>query len=144
LYEYMRIRDLIAMYKEEIKKLVMVNSLGIDIVEVKRIKNLMDKWGDRFLHRVFTSGEIAYCENKYSPEQSFAARFAAKEAILKAIGTGLSQGISWTSMEVVNDKNGSPRVKLGKRIKDKIGNKRILISLAHTKEYAIAQAILVD
>jgi len=122
----------------------MVNSLGIDIVEVKRVKALMEKWGDRFLHRVFTPWEIAYCKSKSSPEQSLAARFAAKEAILKAIGTGLSQGIRWTSMEIVNDKNGRPSVKLGKRIKDKIKNKKILISMSHTKEYAVAQAILVD
>jgi holo-[acyl-carrier protein] synthase len=122
----------------------MVESLGIDIVEVKRVKTLMEKWGDRFLHRVFTPGEIAYCRGKNAPEQSFAARFAAKEAILKAIGTGLSQGIRWTSMEIVNDENGSPSVKLGERIKDKSGDKKILISMSHTKEYAVAQAILVD
>jgi holo-[acyl-carrier protein] synthase len=122
----------------------MVNSLGIDIVEVKRIRNLMGKWGDRFLYRVFTPWEIAYCRGKSAPEQSFAARFAAKEAILKAIGTGLSGGIRWTSMEIVNDKSGNPSVRLGKRIKDKIGDKKVLISMSHTKEYAVAQAILVD
>jgi holo-[acyl-carrier protein] synthase len=122
----------------------MVDSLGIDLVEVKSIKILMEKWGDRFLHRVFTPWEISYCKSKSSPEQSLAARFAAKEAILKAIGIGLSQGIRWTSMEIVNDKNGRPSVKLGKRIKDKIKNKKILISMSHTKEYAVAQAILVD
>ena len=122
----------------------MVDSSGIDIVEVKRVKRLVERWGDRFLHRVFTPSEIAYCRGKSWPEQSLAARFAAKEAILKAIGTGLSQRIRWTSMEIVNDKNGRPSVKLGKRIKDKIGDKRILISMSHTKEYAVAQAILVD
>ena len=122
----------------------MVDSSGIDIVEVKRVKRLVERWGDRFLHRVFTPSEIAYCRGKSWPEQSLAARFAAKEAIVKAIGTGLSQGIRWTSMEIVNDKNGRPSVKLGKRIKDKIGDKRILISMSHTKEYAVAQAILVD
>jgi holo-[acyl-carrier protein] synthase len=122
----------------------MIDSSGIDIVEVKRVKRLMERWGDRFLHRVFTPSEITYCKGKSSPEQSLAARFAAKEAILKAIGTGLSQGMSWTSMEIANDKNGRPSAKLGKRIKDKIGNKKILISMSHTKEYAVAQAILAD
>ena len=122
----------------------MVDSSGIDIVEVKRVKRLTERWGDRFLHRVFTPWEIAYSKGKSSPEQSLAARFAAKEAILKAVGTGLSGGIRWTSMEIVNDKNGRPSVKLGKRIKDKIGNKKILISMSHTKEYAVAQAILAD
>ena len=122
----------------------MVDSSGIDIVEVKRVKRLMERWGDRFLHRVFTPWEIAYCKGKSAPEQSLAARFAAKEAILKAAGTGLSGGIRWTSMEIVNDKNGRPSVKLGKRIKDKIGNKKILISMSHTQEYAVAQAILAD
>jgi holo-[acyl-carrier protein] synthase len=122
----------------------MVDSSGIDIVEVKRVKRLMERWGDRFLHRVYTPREIAYCKGKSWPEQSLAARFAAKEAILKAVGTGLSGGIRWTSMEIVNDKNGRPSVKLGKRIKDKIGDKKILISMSHTKEYAVAQAILAD
>jgi holo-[acyl-carrier protein] synthase len=122
----------------------MVDSSGIDIVEVRRVKRLVERWGDRFLHRVFTPAEINYCKGKSSPEQSLAARFAAKEAILKAIGTGLSQGMSWTSLEIVNDKNGRPSVNLGKRIKDKIGDKRILISMSHIKEYAVAQAILVD
>ncbi len=122
----------------------MADSLGIDIVEVKRVKKLMERWGDRFLHRVFTPWEIAYCRGKSSPEQSLAARFAAKEAILKAVGTGLSQGIRWTSMEIVNDKGGRPSVKVGKRIKDIIGDKKILISMSHTKEYAVAQAILAD
>jgi holo-[acyl-carrier protein] synthase len=122
----------------------MVDSSGIDIVEVKRVKRLMERWGDRFLHRVFTPWEIAYCKRKSAPEQSLAARFAAKEAILKAVGTGLSGGIRWAGMEIVNDKSGRPSVKLGKRIKDKIGDKKILISMSHTREYAVAQAILAD
>ncbi len=122
----------------------MLEGLGIDMVEVGRIKKAIDRWGERFLHRVFTSEERDYCERKAHPEQSFAARFAAKEAVLKTIGTGLSDGISWTDVEVVNDKSGKPEVRLGEKITRRIGNKKILLSISHTKEFAIAFAILVD
>ena len=122
----------------------MLEGLGIDMVEVGRIKNALNRWGKRFLHRVFTSEERNYCKRKAHPEHSLAARFAAKEAIMKAIGTGLSDGISWTDVEVVNDKSGKPEVRLGEKITRRIGNKKILLSISHTKEFAIAFAILVD
>ena len=122
----------------------MLEGLGIDMVEVGRIKKAIDRWGERFLHRVFTSEERSYCMRKAFPEQSLAARFAAKEAVLKTIGTGLSDGISWTDVEVVNDKSGKPEVRLGEKITQRIGNKKILLSISHTKEFAIAFAILVD
>ncbi|MCK4223764.1 MAG: holo-ACP synthase [candidate division Zixibacteria bacterium] len=122
----------------------MLEGLGIDMVEVGRIKNALNRWGKRFLHRVFTSEERNYCKRKAHPEQSLAARFAAKEAVMKAIGTGLSDGISWTDVEVVNDKSGKPEARLGEKITQRIGNKKILLSISHTKEFAIAFAILVD
>lgn len=123
---------------------IMLEGLGIDMVEVGRIRKALNRWGERFLCRVFTSEERDYCKRKAHPEESFAARFAAKEAVLKAIGTGLLAGISWTDVEVVNDKSGKPEVKLGKKITQRIGNKKILLSISHTKEFAIAFAILVD
>ena len=122
----------------------MLEGLGIDVVEVGRIKKALDRWGERFFHRVFTSEERNYCKRKAHPEQSLAARFAAKEAVLKAIGTGLSDGIRWTDVEVVNDKSGKPKVQLEKKITQRIGNKKILVSISHTKEFAIAIAILVN
>jgi len=114
------------------------------MVEVGRIKRALNRWGERFLHRVFTSEERDYCKRKAFPEQSLAARFAAKEAVLKAIGTGLSGGIRWTDVRIVNGKSGRPEVRLGKNITQRIGNKKILLSISHTKEFAIAQVILLD
>ena len=122
----------------------MLVGLGVDMVEVERIKKALDRWGERFLRRVFTSQERSYCMRKAFPEQSLAARFAAKEAVFKAMGRGLSVGIRWTDVEIVNDKSGKPEVRLEKKITRRIDNKRILLSISHTKEFAIAQAILVD
>ncbi|MCP4583018.1 MAG: holo-[acyl-carrier-protein] synthase [candidate division Zixibacteria bacterium] len=120
----------------------MIDSVGIDIIEVHRIKKAIERWGDSFLHRVYTPWEINYCQNKQFPEQSFAARFAVKEAVLKAIGTGLSEGVKWVSIEVVNTSMGKPTVRLGERITNIIGDKEIIISMSHTREHAIASAIL--
>jgi len=136
-------RTLLAVAKPDILR-NMLEGLGIDMVEVGRIRKALNRWGERFLCRVFTSEERDYCKRKAHPEESFAARFAAKEAVLKAIGTGLSGEISWTDVEIVNHKSGKPEVKLGKKITQRIGNKKILLSISHTKEFAIAFAILVD
>ena len=122
----------------------MVEGLGIDLVEVGRIRKALNRWGEQFLCRVFTSEERNYCARKAHPEQSLAARFAAKEAVLKAIGTGLSGRIRWIDVEIVNDKKGRPEVRLGEKVAQRIGNKKILISISHTQEFAIAFAILVD
>jgi holo-[acyl-carrier protein] synthase len=120
----------------------MIDSVGVDIIEVHRIGKAINRWGDSFLQRVFTPWEINYCHKKQFPEQSFAARFAVKEAVMKAIGTGLSEGIKWTSVEVVNTEQGQPTVRLGERVQKIIGKKKIIISMSHTREYAIASAIL--
>ena len=122
----------------------MIDSIGIDIVEVHRIRTAIDRWGDRFLHRVYTPWEINYCSSKQFPAQSYAARFAVKEAVLKALGTGLNLGIKWTSVEVVNTAMGQPTVRLGEKIQKLIGKNRIIISMSHTREHAIASAILVE
>jgi holo-[acyl-carrier protein] synthase len=122
----------------------MLDGLGVDLIEVGRIRKACERWGERFLRRVFTAGERAYCTRKAHPEQSLAARFAAKEAVLKAIGTGLSGGIRWTDVEVVNDRSGKPGVRLGERITRRIGDRRVLLTISHTKELAIAQAVLLE
>jgi holo-[acyl-carrier protein] synthase len=122
----------------------MLQGLGVDLIEVGRIRKACDRWGERFLRRVFTAGERAYCMRKAHPEQSLAARFAAKEAVLKAIGTGLSGGIRWTDVEVVNEPGGKPGVKLGERITRIIGQRKVLLTISHTRELAIAQAILLE
>jgi holo-[acyl-carrier protein] synthase len=121
-----------------------IEAVGIDLVEVPRIREAIRRYGDRFISRVFTPWEIQYCYSKINPELSFAARFAVKEAVFKAIGTGFADGVKWTSVEVVNDRRGQPEVRLGQGIKKHIGEKRIIISLSHTREYAVASAILVS
>jgi holo-[acyl-carrier protein] synthase len=121
-----------------------VEAIGIDLVEVPRIAEAIRRYGDRFVTRVFTPWEIQYCNSKINPELSFAARFAVKEAVFKAIGTGFAEGVKWTSVEVVNDKRGQPEVRLGQGIRKHIGDKKIIISLTHTREYAMASAVLIS
>ncbi len=122
----------------------MVESVGIDLAEIKRIEEAIERYGDRFLGRVFTPWEIQYCLSKINPASSFAGRFAVKEAVFKAIGTGFAEGVKWTSVEVVNDKRGQPTVRLGRGIVNHIGRKKIVISLSHTREYAVASAVLIS
>ncbi len=121
----------------------MIEAVGIDLVEIQRIEEAVRRYGERFTDRVFTPWEIQYCRSKINPMLSYAGRFAVKEAVFKAVGTGFSKGVKWKSVEVVNDSRGQPQVRLGKAIKDHIGDKRILISLSHTKDYAIGTAILI-
>jgi len=122
----------------------MIESVGIDLVEIHRIETAIKRYGDRFTSRVFTPWEREYCLSKINPIMSFAARFAVKEAVFKAIGTGFAEGVKWTSVEVVNDPSGQPQVRLGQTIRNHIGEKKILISLSHSRDHAIATAILVS
>lgn len=122
----------------------MLAGLGVDLIEVGRIRKALDRWGERFIRRVFTAEEKLYSLRKAFPEQSFAARFAAKEAVLKALGTGLSGGIGWKDVEIVNNRIGKPEVRLGSKITRHTGERKVLISLSHTKELAVAFAILVE
>ena len=121
-----------------------IEAVGIDLADIPRIRKAIERYGDRFLSRIFTPWEIQYCLSKINPELSFAGRFAVKEAVFKAIGTGFAEGVKWTSVEVVNDKSGQPQVRLGQAIRKHIRDKHIIISLSHTKEYAVACAILVS
>jgi len=122
----------------------MIESVGIDLVEIHRIEAAIKRYGDRFTSRVFTPWEIQYCLSKINPIMSFAARFAVKEAVFKAVGTGFAEGVKWTSVEVVNDPRGQPQVRLGQTIRNHIGERKILISLSHSREHAIATAILIS
>lgn len=122
----------------------MIAGTGIDIVEVHRIDQALRRHGDRFLHRVFTPGEIAYCSTSDSHRsQRLAARFAAKEATLKAFGLGL-RDVKWTDIEVVRDPLGKPALNLSGRLKqlaEERGIARLHLSLSHSKDYAIAQVV---
>ncbi|RMF55558.1 MAG: holo-[acyl-carrier-protein] synthase [Calditrichaeota bacterium] len=116
--------------------------VGIDIVEIARIDDLIKRYGERFLNRVFTPGEIAYCLKKVTSPQSFAARFAAKEAIFKATGIGVNLGIHWKDVEVLNDKWGKPIVHLTGKTAQLLKDKHISISLSHTDTIATAMVVI--
>ena len=122
----------------------MIEALGIDLIEIKRVKKVKERWGKRFLERVYTPKELEYCLKKKYPEGSLAGRFAAKEAVMKALGTGLSSGVSWKDIEIINDRKGKPEVFLCGKTKKLLGKKRVLISISHTKEDAIAQAMIIS
>jgi holo-[acyl-carrier protein] synthase len=122
----------------------MIAGVGIDIIEVDRIRRAIDRWGQRFLSRVYTPEEIRYCRARRRPELSFAARFAAKEAAMKALGRGPRGGIRWKSLEVVNLPSGAPVIRPHPRLQPLLGRRRLLISLTHTRRQAMAAALLVD
>ena len=121
---------------------------GIDITEVARVAASIKRFGKKFLDRVYTKNEIAYCQaRKQGAAQSFAARFAAKEAAMKAIGTGLRCGVTWHDVEVGREPGGRPTIIFHGKAAEfaaKLGCKRASLSLTHTKETAMAQVILED
>lgn len=125
----------------------MIVGMGVDIIEVPRVRAAIERFGERFLRRLFTPGEIRYCESKANKYERFAARFAAKEAALKAIGTGLSRGISWQDVEVVREPSGRPTLAFTGKAAEfakRLGSQRASISITHTELVAFAQVILED
>jgi holo-[acyl-carrier protein] synthase len=125
----------------------MILGVGTDLAEVLRIRRSMEQYGDRFLRRVFTASEIAYASPKANAAERFAARFAAKEAGMKAIGTGWSGGVRWTDFEVANEPSGRPMLRLhgaALRVAEGMGVRRTSVSLTHTAEMAFAVVLLED
>ena len=123
----------------------MVLGLGTDIAEIDRIERSIARFGDRFVARVFTPGEIAYCTSRKNSAESFAARFAAKEAAAKALGTGISHGVAWPEFEVVRRPGGRPTLLLHGRAAElaaSLGTTRISLSLTHSRQIAMAVVIL--
>ncbi|MGA3107178.1 MAG: holo-ACP synthase [Terriglobales bacterium] len=123
----------------------MILGTGVDIAEVPRIRESIERFGDRFLRRVFTEGEVRYCEHKVTRYESFAARFAAKEAGMKALGTGWSHGVRWRDIEVVRPKGQRPTIQFhgeAAAIAARLGTKNIALSITHTSEQALAHVIL--
>jgi holo-[acyl-carrier protein] synthase len=119
--------------------------IGTDIVDVARIEKLLRDKRDEFLARVFTPEEIAYCDEKARPAVHFAARFAAKEALMKAIGTGWAKGVGFGDIRVINNAEGKPDLQTQgetKRILDGFGPSFLWLSLSHTKEYAMAMVVI--
>jgi len=128
-----------------IQNVEMIIGTGVDIAEVSRIRDSIERFGDRFLQRIFTAGEVRYCEGKANRCESYAARFAAKEAGMKALGTGWSRGVRWRDIEVVRPKGQRPTLQFhgeAAAIAAKLGTKNIALSLTHTSEQALAQVIL--
>jgi holo-[acyl-carrier protein] synthase len=125
----------------------MIVGSGIDLVEIGRIQQSVDRYGERFLDRVYTAGEKAYCLRKRNAAESLAARFAAKEAGAKALGTGISQGVSWLEIEVVREPSGRPGLRFHGRAAERAGQMgvgNIALSLTHTGELAMASVVLED
>jgi holo-[acyl-carrier protein] synthase len=118
---------------------------GVDLCEVPRIEAAVARYGRRFLERIFTAGEIAYADRKANRFERYAARFAAKEAGMKALGTGWTGGIAWRDFEVINLPSGRPTLKFHGRAAEmatKLGVRHVALSLTHTKEQALAMVIL--
>ena len=125
----------------------MAISVGIDLVEIERIKKLLGKYPERFLKKHFTETELDYCKDKARPEIHVAARFAAKEALSKALGTGLAQGIKLKDIGVRNELSGKPIIELSGRVAEVVKEKNVVqmdTSLTHTHEHAIAVVVLVS
>lgn len=118
--------------------------IGIDVVEVERIESSMAEFGERFAVKIFTAGERAYCDSQKRPAIHYAARFAAKEAVAKAFGTGIGKDLGWLDMEIVRKDSGEPALVLsgtGKAYAEAIGIAEVKISLTHAHHYAAANAV---
>ena len=124
------------------KRTPMVEGVGIDIAEVSRIRKSIEDYGELFTGKVFTEAEKAYCVEKPSPYQHFAARFAAKEAFSKATGTGWDDNFSWQEVEVINEASGKPVLRLSGLTLRTFGHKRIFLSLSHSGDYVTAVVVI--
>lgn len=123
----------------------MIVGLGIDLVEVARIRRILAEHGERFLRRVFTPEEVRFCSAQADPAVPFAARVAAKEAAMKALGTGWGRGVAWRDIETVRPPEGPPRLALSgqaARAAKELGATRFHLSISHTETYAVAAVIL--
>lgn len=121
----------------------MILGLGIDIIEIERVKDSIDKFGDKFLNKLFTEKEIEYCSSKPNKYQHYAARFAAKEAVAKALATGWNHEFNFKFVEIFNEPNGMPKVNLHGSLKSFLENdKELKISITHSRDYAACVAII--
>ena len=122
----------------------MIVGLGVDIAEVDRVRGAIERQGERFLKRLYTAKERAYCEKFKNKYERYAGRFAVKEATMKALGTGWSRGVRWVDVEVVREKGGRPTMKLAgeaAKVAERMGVKNIALSITHTAQQAFAQVI---
>lgn len=125
----------------------MIVGSGIDLVEIHRIQHSVERFGSRFLNKIYTAAEQAYCLRKHKAAESLAARFAAKEAGAKALGTGISRGVTWLEIEVVREPGGRPALRFHGRAAELAGRlnaRRAALSLTHTADLAMASVVLED
>ncbi len=123
----------------------MLIGTGVDLIEVERIAHSIERYGERFLRRVYTDHEIAYCSRKRVSAESYAARFAAKEAGAKALGTGISRGVTWNEFQVGRNPGGRPILELSGRaalLATELGVRAISLSLTHTGNLAMATVVM--
>ncbi len=121
----------------------MIIGVGIDIIEIERIKKSIDSFGDHFINKIFTQIERDYCESKKNKYQHYAARFAAKEAIVKSFSASKLTSFNWQDMEIYNEADGTPKVNFFGKLKEFLGNdKAIQISLSHSENYVVSNAVL--
>jgi holo-[acyl-carrier protein] synthase len=122
----------------------LIIGLGVDIAEVGRVKAAIERHGESFLRRLYTPAEREYCERFKNKYERYAGRFAAKEAAMKALGTGWSRGVRWVDVEVVRQRGGRPMMKLhgeAGKISERLGVKNVSLSITHTADQAFAQVI---
>lgn len=120
-----------------------IKGIGNDIIEIHRIEKSIERYGERFLSRIFTKKEIAYCKKHTMQSRHFAGRFAAKESIAKALGCGIGKTLSWKDLEILNNKEGKPSVVLSAHIAECFCHPTLFVSISHCKSYASAIAIWV-
>ena len=120
----------------------MIEGVGIDVVEIPRMARTIGEWGEAFLQRIFTLRELSYSRARKNPTDHFAARFAVKEAVAKALSTGWAGGFRWKDVEVENSASGKPSVVLYGRIAERLKDSRIFISISHSENVVVACAII--
>lgn len=120
----------------------MIESIGVDIADVGRMERAIERWGERFLRKVFTEGEIAFCEGRHHKPPSYAARFAGKEAVAKCLGTGFRRGVSPATIEIVDNERSRPTVRLHGAAAAFGAGRTIHLSLSHEQRVAVAVAVM--
>jgi holo-[acyl-carrier protein] synthase len=122
----------------------MVRGIGVDIIEIDRIRNSIESLGDRFLRKIFTAREIAYCNSKPKTFQHFAARFAAKEALAKAVSSGWAGEFRWKDVEVMNEPSGKPVLELHGLMQHTLAHCVVFVSLSHSDHHVVAMVVVED
>lgn len=118
--------------------------VGVDVIEVERIREAVERFGERFLKRVFTSVELDYCFRMKDPYVHLAGRFCAKEAFAKALRTGIGRGVTWRQIEVRNEPSGAPYYALYGKARELLGRRNALLSISHTRQVAVAVCVLLE